>query len=83
MTFNIILPEVSVAETLERFDRAGVEWRRWWGLGCHKHPAFAHAARTDLSATDRLAQTVIGVPFHTMLTGEDIDRVVECVGTAP
>ncbi|MBL0405059.1 DegT/DnrJ/EryC1/StrS family aminotransferase [Microvirga aerilata] len=79
MTLNVVLPEKSVASTLDKLAAAGVEWRRWWGLGCHRHPAFADVPRTDLSATNSLAKCVIGLPFHEDLSEADIDRVVACL----
>lgn len=79
MTLNVVLPAGEVDATLDRLTAAGIEWRRWWGLGCHTHPAFAALPRSDLSATDVLAPRVIGVPFHDGVSGEDIDRIVACL----
>jgi dTDP-4-amino-4,6-dideoxygalactose transaminase len=70
MTLNVLLPPESVKDTLGVLDRAGVEWRRWWGLGCHTHPAFAGVASLPLPATRDLAPRVIGVPCHTELSNE-------------
>jgi dTDP-4-amino-4,6-dideoxygalactose transaminase len=72
MTLNVLLPPESVEDTLGNLDRAGVEWRRWWGLGCHTHPAFAGVASLDLPVTRALAPRVIGVPCHTELTNETV-----------
>ena len=79
MTLNVILPERTVVATLERFSAASVEWRRWWGLGCHRHPAFENLARADLSGTDALSRCVIGLPFHDGLSEADLDDVVACL----
>ena len=79
MTLNVVLPAEEVVATVDRLTSAGIEWRRWWGLGCHTHPAFAALPRTDLSATDALAPCVIGVPFHDGVSGDDIDRIVACL----
>ncbi|MBU2407772.1 MAG: DegT/DnrJ/EryC1/StrS family aminotransferase [Gammaproteobacteria bacterium] len=79
MTLNVILPARDVDATTQRLDDAEVEWRRWWGLGCHHHPAFANVPRTELPVTDVLAPCVIGLPFHDELSPEDIDRVVACL----
>jgi dTDP-4-amino-4,6-dideoxygalactose transaminase len=79
MTLNVILPPEMVDATLARFASANVEWRHWWGLGCHRHPAFAELPGTDLSGTDTLAPCVIGLPFHDGLSGADLDRVASCL----
>ena len=79
MTLNVILPADEVAPTLARLAAAEIEWRRWWGLGCHRHPAFANLPRADLSATDALAPRVIGLPFHDGLAQPDLDRVLACL----
>ena len=65
MTLNVLVPGDQVADTLVRFDRTGVQWRRWWGLGCHTHPAFEVLPTLDLEVTRDLAPRVIGVPCHT------------------
>lgn len=79
MTLNAILPPGTEAVTIARMAAAGVEWRRWWGLGCHRHPAFAEMPRADLSGTDALAPRVLGLPFHDGLSEADLDRVVACL----
>lgn len=79
MTLNVILPEGEADATTARLDAARVEWRRWWGPGCHRHPAFADVPHTDLSVTDALAPRVLGVPFHDRLSPAEIERVVECL----
>jgi dTDP-4-amino-4,6-dideoxygalactose transaminase len=77
MTFNVIVPSHRVETVKRKLDINQVTWRHWWGLGCHTHPAFAGVKKTDLSVTDALAPCVIGVPFHTSLTPEQIDVVCE------
>lgn len=79
MTLNVTVPPEHVSETIARLDAAGVEWRRWWGPGCHRHPAFADVPHADLSATNALAARVIGLPFHDGLTNDDLDRITECL----
>jgi dTDP-4-amino-4,6-dideoxygalactose transaminase len=75
MTFNVILPQSCLERTLARFDREEIPWRRWWGLGCHRHPAFANCPGTDLPVTTSLAPRVIGVPFFDSITHEQIESV--------
>src|SRR5262249_50099682 len=61
MTLNVLVPGRRLAGTLACFDGAGVQWRRWWGLGCHTHPAFESLPALDLEVTRELAPRVIGV----------------------
>jgi dTDP-4-amino-4,6-dideoxygalactose transaminase len=69
------LPE-GTAETVERrLNAQGVETRRWWGLGCQTNPAFMACPRGDLTHTDRLAGSVIGLPFSIDLDNGQIGRV--------
>lgn len=79
MTLNVVVPVDQVDATTRRLDDSKVEWRRWWGLGCHRHPAFADVPRSDLRATDALAPRVIGLPFHDELSPADLDRVAACL----
>ena len=79
MTLNVIVPADEVDATTRKLDEAQVQWRRWWGLGCHRHPAFADVPRADLQATDALAPRVIGLPFHDGLSEADLDRIVGCL----
>ncbi|RZL68537.1 MAG: degt/dnrj/eryc1/strs aminotransferase [Variovorax sp.] len=79
MTLNVVVPYDQVDATLARLDAAQIQWRRWWGLGCHRHPAFADVPRADLRGTDELAPRVIGLPFHTDLSEADLDRIADCL----
>jgi dTDP-4-amino-4,6-dideoxygalactose transaminase len=75
MTFNVVLPDYRLEQTLAQFDREQIPWRRWWGLGCQKHPAFASCPGTDLPVTVSLAPRVIGIPFFDAITHEQIESV--------
>ncbi|AVQ82224.1 MULTISPECIES: DegT/DnrJ/EryC1/StrS family aminotransferase [unclassified Variovorax] len=79
MTLNVVVPSEDVDATTLRLDDAKVEWRRWWGAGCHRHPAFKDVPASDLSATDALSPRVIGLPFHDDLSSNDLDRVTGCL----
>jgi dTDP-4-amino-4,6-dideoxygalactose transaminase len=78
-TFNVRLSADSVAPTLDLMTRSGIEWRRWWGFGTHKHPAFAHFPHAPLTWTDDVAARVIGIPFHESITPIEMERVVACL----
>jgi dTDP-4-amino-4,6-dideoxygalactose transaminase len=79
MTLNVLVPGARLEDALASFERSGVQWRRWWGLGCHTHPAFAELPSLDLEVTRELAPRVIGVPCHTRLSSEQIQAVCACL----
>ena len=65
----------ATAPVLERLHAARVETRAWWGRGMHTHRAFADLPRLPLPMTERLAGTVLGLPFFIDMGAEQIDRV--------
>lgn len=77
------LPDGAAQAATETLVAHGVETRRWWGRGCHQDAAFAGYPRTDLPVTERLAQSVIGLPFAIDLVREDVDRVVLALRATP
>ena len=79
MTFNVILPRAEMQERLNRLDAGSIGWRRWWGLGTHRHAAFAELPRDDLGVTDDIAPRVIGLPFFVDLTAAQVSRVAACL----
>ncbi len=85
-TANILLPE-GRGEVGAWLTAQGIETRRWWNGGLHRHPAFADLPHTDLPVTDHLGRHVIGLPMHVDLTPADIDRIAlaleEALHTGP
>jgi len=76
------LPDGAADAVEARLNAAGIDTRRWWGAGCHTSPAFAAAPRADLTATDILASSTLGLPFAADLSIDEISRVAEAVGAA-
>jgi dTDP-4-amino-4,6-dideoxygalactose transaminase len=68
-----------VTTTTARLDDDAIQWRRWWGPGTHRHPAFDDVPRLDLAVTESVAPRVIGLPFFEGLTPSDVERVVGCL----
>jgi dTDP-4-amino-4,6-dideoxygalactose transaminase len=79
MTANAIFAPTAVAEVTAAFDEAGIQWRRWYGGGCHTHPTFATCPHDGLPATRGVAETAIGVPFFPSIAPEQIAQVCGCV----
>ena len=52
-----------------------IQTRDWWGKGCHKMKAFAHINYTNLDNTERIANSSVGLPFHTNLKESDWIRI--------
>lgn len=79
ITTNVVVDDGAVDATLARFDAEGVQWRRWYGEGCHKQPAFEATRRSDLSVTERIARRTIGVPFHEKLSDAQIGKICSLI----
>lgn len=76
---SVTVPD-GAADVVERGLAAReVDTRRWWGAGCHASPAFEHCRREDLSVTDRLGRSVIGLPFSIDLSPAEIGRIAEAL----
>lgn len=78
-TLNVTIPQVDIDETILRLEAAGISWRRWWGYGCHKHPAFAGISHAELRVTNSVAIEVIGLPFFDDITEDEIRKVANCL----
>ena len=79
---NVRLPDGSAGAVADALRAEGVETRRWWGSGCHVSPAFADCGRSDLSHTDRLGGSVLGLPFSVDISLPEIRHVVAALGRA-
>jgi dTDP-4-amino-4,6-dideoxygalactose transaminase len=60
----------------------GIDTRRWWDAGCHASPAFFHCPRGDLSVTDHLAASTIGLPFSIDMEATEIARIAASLSRA-
>lgn len=67
---------------LDALHAASVETRAWWGRGMHTHRAFADYTRLPLPTTERLAQTILGLPFFIDMTADEIDTVCTAIREA-
>ncbi len=74
-TLMVRLPRPTAAATAAALADQGIETRRWWHAGCHRQPAFAGLPRQPLPVSEALADSVLGLPFHTDLDAPAIDRI--------
>ena len=69
------LPDGTAGTVAAALHQQGIDTRQWWGTGCHTAPAFSDFARGDLRHTDRLAGSVIGLPFSIDLSAPETARI--------
>lgn len=73
----VVLPDRPTLEVAaESLAAAGVGTRRWWGDGCHRMPAYRDVPSGPLEVTDRLADTVLGLPMWRGLGPGDCGRIL-------
>lgn len=76
------VPEGSAERIETRLRAAGIDTRRWWGLGCHRARAFIGMPQTDLPVTERLAGSTIGLPYYADMTQDEVARVAAALTDA-
>ena len=69
------LPDRSADRVVAALAEDGIDTRQWWGGGCHTSQAFAHCHRDDLTVTERLGASTLGLPFSIDMTSDEIARV--------
>jgi dTDP-4-amino-4,6-dideoxygalactose transaminase len=67
----------AAAAAVERLAAAGVDFRLWYGLGCHRQPAYAGCTRDPLPVSEEVAPCVIGLPVAVDLSAAAIEQTVE------
>jgi len=56
----------------------GIETRKWYCPPIHRHPGLAiHANALDTPVCDELAGRLVGLPFHTSLSAQDVATVLD------
>lgn len=69
-------------ELTKKFDKQNIQWRDWWGAGCHREPSFLnHCKKKSFKNTDKLAKTTIGVPFHIHLKKSEIKKICNIINS--
>jgi dTDP-4-amino-4,6-dideoxygalactose transaminase len=63
--------EMQANRATSRLYEASIGFRRWWGLGCHRMPAFAKHIVGNFPNTDLIAARSLGLPcFRDMSTSD-------------
>jgi dTDP-4-amino-4,6-dideoxygalactose transaminase len=77
---TVIVPEAGAVG--DRLTQSGIENRRWWQDGVHRFAAYRGFSKDDLVTTEKLATSVLSLPFSHDITDEEIDRVVDSLEAA-
>jgi dTDP-4-amino-4,6-dideoxygalactose transaminase len=67
----------------EKLERAGIGTRRWYHPLINRHPGFAACTVAgSLTQAESISGQVLGLPFHTFLSGDDIAQVCDALADA-
>ncbi len=66
----------------DEFQKARIQTRRWWGLGCHQMPAYRGIPSAPLPQTKDVASRYLGLPFFRGMTDADLTRIVDGLSQA-
>jgi dTDP-4-amino-4,6-dideoxygalactose transaminase len=85
-TLCVQLP-ADAAAVAAALTHSGIETRRWYLPPLNEHPAYREVRRVGpsggarLPVTEQLATSLLGLPFHSRLTRDDVATVVEALAT--
>jgi len=71
------MPDDAARRVEQALAEAGIETRRWWGMGTHAQPIMTQFPRTPLPVTETLAHTTLAMPFHRDLAIDQIGEISE------
>ncbi len=75
MVVRVTNSKKGIASIIEGLRSNGIGSRCWWGGGLHRHSAFTECQRTDLTVTDALAASSLGLPCWPDLSARHIERI--------
>lgn len=78
-TVVVSVADSGAGEVARVLSTKGIDTRRWWGGGLHRHAAFAECPRDRTANTERLAESVLGLPCWRDLPNDKIDAICELV----
>lgn len=59
----------------EKSEQFGFHTIRWWEFGCHTMPYFQKSDSNSLPESTRVANSTIGLPFHSYMEKSDFDMI--------
>lgn len=76
----VVLQGIITSDEMQlRLSNEGIESRHWWAKGCHRQPAYKGCQTGPLGQTERLAETVLGLPFWRGMTQSDVADIFQTV----
>lgn len=78
-TMSVTLDGFDIHEVARKMERAGIDTRRWWRRGCHFFKAYHDCPRQPLVTTQKLVDSVLGLPLWIGMNEAHVDRVVKCL----
>jgi len=85
-THVVVVTPQSGARLAAKLMQRDIETRRWYCPPLHRlHPAFVdcrrvgHQGADSLETADRIAEHLLGLPFHTSLTNSDMQEIVDAL----
>ncbi len=64
--------DAQTVRVMNRLQDKKIETRRWYHPPLHRHPAFKRFQSSPLPITENISSRLIGLPFHTFLSEQDV-----------
>jgi dTDP-4-amino-4,6-dideoxygalactose transaminase len=81
-TANVVLDQPDADRVIAVLRERGIEGRKWWMDGAHRHPQLADCPCEAVPVADDLAARTVGLPFFIDMTDAEIDRVMAGLAAA-
>lgn len=81
-TCSVMLPNENAEEMVLAMKEKNIETRRWWGDGCHTLNAYKDFPSFPLPVTEKLAKSLLGLPFSVDMTKKDVNYIVKTLAHA-
>ena len=81
----VAIPELPAVRVLDRLQMRGIQGRRWYCPALHHHAGIrdhAQLATDAMPNADFLSDHLIGLPFHSRMTREDVSAVARKLAAA-
>lgn len=81
----VTIPDIEADRVLDRLVMRGIHGRRWCCPAIHLHPGIQERSEViadELPVADSLTRHLVGLPFHTRLSKEDVSAVVRKLSAA-